>query len=80
MALRLLTKIGVQDISFAGFDGFPVESTDGFYANRILQAELSPELKKSINEDVAAMLTDFRACDKGQTMLRFITSSMYSVT
>lgn len=80
MALRLLAKIGVTDISFAGFDGFPVESTESFYANRILQAELSPELKKSINDDVAAMLADFRACDKGQTVISFITSSMFSIT
>ena len=78
MALRLLSKLGVRDIAFAGFDGFPVGSTDVFYANRILQAELSPEMKKNINDDVAAMLADFRMCDKGHTILSFVTTSMFS--
>ena len=79
MALRLLAKLGARDIAFAGFDGFPVESAEAFYANRILQAELSPELKKNINDDVAAMLADFRACDKGHTSLRFVTTSIFSI-
>jgi 4-hydroxy 2-oxovalerate aldolase len=78
MALRLLSKVGVRDIAFAGFDGFPEGSSDGFYANRILQAELSSDLKKSINNDVVSMLADFRTCDKGRTSLRFVTSSMFS--
>ena len=78
MALRLLSKVGIRDIAFAGFDGFPVGSADGFYANRILQADLSAELKKSINDDVASMLADFRASDKGHTTLQFVTSSMFS--
>lgn len=78
MALRLLSKVGVRDIAFAGFDGFPVGSADGFYANRILQADLSAELKKSINDDVVSMLADFRAGDKGRTTLQFVTSSMFS--
>jgi 4-hydroxy 2-oxovalerate aldolase len=78
MCLRLLSKVGVHKIAFAGFDGFP-ESSDGtFYANRILQADLPPELKRKINDDVIAMLEDFRTCDKGRTRIEFITSSLYS--
>ncbi len=79
MGLRLLSKLGVKDIAFAGFDGFPVGDSGLFYANRILQAELSPELKRAINEDVMSMLKDFRASDKGKTKLTFVTTSMYSL-
>ena len=80
MCLRLLSKVGVHKIAFAGFDGFP-ESSDGtFYANRILQADLPPELKRKINEDVIAMLEDFRTCDKGRTRIEFITNSLYSAS
>ena len=79
MALRLLAKIGVTDIAFAGFDGFPVGKSGGFYANRILQADLSTDLKKAINDDVMAMLADFRACDKGHTKLHFVTTSLFSI-
>ena len=78
MCLRLLSKLGIRNIAFAGFDGFPVDVDETFYANHILQADLSPELKRGINADVCSMLKDFRACDKGQTRIKFITSSMYS--
>lgn len=77
MCLRFLAKLGVHEIAFAGFDGFPVESDGAFYANRILQADLPPELKRNINADVKSMLEDFRACDKGRTKIEFITHSMY---
>lgn len=78
MCLRLMSKLGVRDIAFAGFDGFPVDGDEAFYANRILQADLPIELKRGINDDVLAMLKDFRSCDKGLTKIEFITSSMYS--
>ena len=73
-----MSKLGVRDIAFAGFDGFPVDGDEAFYANRILQADLPIELKRGINDDVLAMLKDFRSCDKGLTKIEFITSSMYS--
>lgn len=78
MCLRLLAKLGVTDIAFAGFDGFPENSDRQFYANRILQAELSANTKRQINHDVKGMLADFRACDKGRTRIRFITTSIFA--
>jgi len=77
MALRLLKKIGIVDVAFAGFDGFPVDDERLCYANRVLQNELSSELKKAINEDVLSMLHDFMALDKGVTKLTFVTTSLY---
>ncbi len=63
--------------AFAGFDGFP-ESSDGtFYANRILRADMPPELKRRINDDVISMFEDFHMCDKGRTKITFVTQSMY---
>lgn len=78
MCLRLLAKMGVKDISFAGFDGFPEGSNDQCYANsRILNAELPSSIKQQINTDVKSMLADFTACDKGKTHIRFVTTSIF---
>lgn len=78
MCLRLCSKIGVHEIAFAGFDGFSESSEGPFYANRILQADLSSELKRKINGDVISMLEDFCSCDKGRTRIEFVTHSLYS--
>ena len=78
MCLRLLDKLRVQNVAFAGFDGFPEEEGGDFYSNRILQAELSTELKREINRDVLDMLRDFVSCNKGRMRLEFVTSSRYA--
>lgn len=79
MCLRLLAKLGVRDVAFAGFDGFPEDSSTGYYANsRILKAELPAETKRQINADVKSMLADFASCDKGQTKIRFVTDSIFA--
>ena len=81
MCLRLLSKLGVRDVAFAGFDGFPENASSGYYANsRILKAELPLETKRQINADVKAMLLDFLSCDKNQTRIRFVTDSIFAET
>lgn len=77
MALRFLRKVGVMDVAFAGFDGFPAEDSRLCYANRVFQNDLSMELKRAINEDVLSMLRDFQALDRGMTKLSFVTTSLY---
>lgn len=79
MALRFLSKIGIGDVAFAGFDGFPTDDSRPYYANRVLQAELPTELKAAINADVVSMLRDFEAAEKGMMKLKFITTSQYGV-
>ena len=79
MCLRLLAKLGVRNVSFAGFDGFSDDANDKLYANsRILKAELSADVKRQINADVKSMLADFTACDKGSTRIKFITDSIFA--
>lgn len=79
MCMRLLAKLGITRIAFAGFDGFKDGSVTNLYANsRILNAELSTDVKRQINEDVKSMLADFHACDKGKTTISFVTDSIFA--
>jgi len=78
MCLRLLAKLDINDIAFAGFDGFPEEDNAPCYANsRILKAELPKDVKQQINEDVKSMLADFKSCNKGATHIQFVTDSIF---
>lgn len=76
MALRLLAKLEVASVSFAGFDGYE-ESNNDSYNDIILQNYLSPDEKLALNNDIASMLKDFVLKDKLNTKLQFITDSQF---
>ena len=78
MALRLMAKLRVGKVIFAGFDGVPEDDrTRSFYADRITQPAVSLEKRIRINRDVIDMLKDFIACDKSALPIEFLTPGIY---
>ena len=76
MALRLLAKLKVDSVNFAGFDGYTPDKNDA-YNDVILQTYLTPEEKTELNNDIKNMLNDFVLKNKFNTKLNFITNSQF---
>ena len=76
MFLRLLEKIGRQEIYLAGFDGFPVDENFA-YADPFLQGNLDREKRLSLNRDIASMLKDIVENADEKFKITFLTPSMY---
>lgn len=77
MAIRLLAKLNVEEINFAGFDGYMLNNKDS-YNDIILQSDLSDDEKNELNENIIGMLKDFVIKDKFSTKLKFVTNSQFS--
>lgn len=76
MCLRLLNRLRVKQVSFAGFDGFSDE-----YAESYADVDLPPISPGKewceLNDEISEMLSNFRETTAGQMMLTFITPSIY---
>jgi 4-hydroxy 2-oxovalerate aldolase len=73
MAIRLLIRLGIEEIYMAGFDGFRVNGKDSFYSDNIVDmdnAEISIERNSSIKEQIAEL--------SQQVTLVFVTPSAYA--
>lgn len=72
LCLRLLDMVSAREISIAGFDGF---EGGGDYSDSVLDAGVSKEERRQMNNDIKAMLDDFIAMTGSHLRLRFITKT-----
>jgi 4-hydroxy 2-oxovalerate aldolase len=73
MAIRLLIRLGIEEIYLAGFDGFRVDGKESFYSDNLVDmdnAESSTERNLSIKEQIAEL--------SQQVTLVFVTPSAYT--
>lgn len=79
MVLRLLDIFDTRCISIAGFDGFAFGNGGVLnYANEELELSNVREAPNQLNDEIYAMLKDFRETRKHKTPIRFITNSRFS--
>ncbi len=76
MFLRLLEKLGNQEVYLAGFDGFSL-SENYNYADPFLQGELDLQKRKELNADISSMLNDLVEEAATRFKLTFLTPSIY---
>lgn len=72
MLLKVLSKIGVKKVAFAGMDGFSDNRDNYFALEMINNAKLGEEFDRR-NEIMCAMLKKFAR----QTEINFVTTSLY---
>jgi 4-hydroxy 2-oxovalerate aldolase len=74
MVLRLLIKAGVENIAFAGFDGYEFNKEN--YSQSTMELKRDIETIKVINSDAKEMLNDIK--QHSTAKLTFITDSLYA--
>jgi 4-hydroxy 2-oxovalerate aldolase len=79
MLLRLLDILNVKSIALAGFDGYSY-NTDGSlnYVNKFLELSNVKENPMELNDEISAMLADYKATRVNETPIRFLTPSRFS--
>ena len=77
MFLRLLEKLGEQNVYLAGFDGFSLSESYN-YADPFLQGELDLQKRKELNADISSMLRDVLDEAGVRLKLTFLTPSVYN--
>lgn len=74
--LRLLFKLGVQDVYIAGFDGFKTKYNES-YADASLPT-LNPDNKwDELNEEILEMFRDFKESTQNRMNITFVTESYF---
>lgn len=78
MLLRLLDNLDVSSINIAGFDGYSYNA-DGTlnYANKYLELSNVKDNPTALNEEIMAMLEDFRNTRSSIAPISFITPSRF---
>lgn len=77
ITLRLLNKIGAEDVAIAGFDGFKTKYNES-YADANLPT-LNPDNKwDELNEEITDMYRDFRKSTEGKMRIEFVTESCFN--
>lgn len=74
MVLRLLVKLGINNVAIAGFDGYVFNK--GNYSSTALELKRDEETINLINSDAREMLADIKA--HSDINIRFITDSLYN--
>lgn len=79
MLLRLLDLINVKSIALAGLDGYSYH-TDGSlnYVNKFLELSNVKVNPMELNDEIGAMLADYRATRVNDTPIRFLTPSRFA--
>lgn len=79
MLLRLLDVLNVKCIALAGFDGYGY-NLDGSlnYANKFLELFNVKENPMELNDEIIAMLTDYKATRQHNTPIHFLTPSRFA--
>ena len=77
MAIRFFNNINAHKIYFAGFDGYTTNKENS-YSDSLLRLSLSTNEMQELNEDIFAMLKDFKERNKGKLKLDFVTTSPFS--
>lgn len=77
-ALRMLDKIGVNDVALAGFDGFKTHYNES-YADASLPT-LNPSGKwEDLNREIRGIYADFRLATKDTMKIQFVTDSIFDI-
>ena len=77
-ALRMLDKIGVNDVALAGFDGFKTHYNES-YADASLPT-LNPSGKwEDLNREIRGIYADFRLATKDTMKIQFVTDSIFNI-
>lgn len=76
MFLHLLKRIGTENISLAGFDGFKNEKKSN-YADESFQNERYVHEFDTLNNEIMQMFSDFSESVEGKCRIRFITPSRF---
>ena len=77
-ALRMLDKIGVNDVALAGFDGFKTHYNES-YADASLPT-LNPSGKwEELNHETREIYADFRLATKDTMKIQFVTDSIFDI-
>lgn len=79
MLLRLLDMLNVGSIALAGFDGYSY-NTDGSlnYVNKFLELSNVKENPMELNDEISAMLADYKATRVNDTPIHFLTPSRFA--
>lgn len=72
MLIKILLKMGVENISLAGFDGYSTERETNYFSS-IMEYEFAKQKGEEINKYVNKMLKQF----KKDIILNFVTSTVY---
>lgn len=76
ITLRLLNKVGAENVVIAGFDGFKTKYNES-YADANLPT-LNPDNKwDELNEEIAEMYLDFKKSIQGKMNIEFLTESCF---
>lgn len=73
LLLRLLIKLGIKRVFFAGFDGFSGESDSNYYDNSLVTTTNKEDLLL-LTKETKEMLADL----KNSIDIHFVTDSLYS--
>ena len=76
MLLNLLRKIGVEKITFAGFDGFDINAVEN-YVNKTFDDSRAIKNYGNLNREIRSMFTDFVKTVKGNCDIQFLTPSIF---
>lgn len=77
-ALRLMSRLQIENVSIAGFDGFKNVYNES-YADVSLPS-LNPENKwDELNDEILSMYSDFTKSTSEKMILKFITNSIFDV-
>ena len=77
-ALRMLDKIGVNDVALVGFDGFKTHYNES-YADASLPT-LNPSGKwEDLNREIRGIYADFRLATKDTMKIQFVTDSIFDI-
>lgn len=78
LLLRLLDEIDVKSIAIAGFDGYSYDGNElKNYVSDELELSNVKDDPKGLNEDISAMLSDYKATRKKNCSIFFITESRF---
>lgn len=77
MLLRLLDECDVETIAIAGVDGYSFSNTNN-YANTDLELANVRENPLALNDEIEAMLKDYKETRKSNCRIMFITESRFS--
>lgn len=75
-ALRLMDRIGLTEVCFAGFDGFGHKYNES-YADPSLPSVNAEDEWDELNEEVKDMVRDFRVTARNVKSIRFVTESEF---
>lgn len=79
MLLRLLDLLQVQSIAIAGFDGYSYRADGSLnYANKFLELSNVKENPMELNDEISAMLADYKATRINDTPIHFLTPSRFA--